>query len=182
MADLIPEIKLDLNKDRILKMCDDMADDAKIAIRVLQVRAINLGDWNDFLGLLGIIIPLLVGGIVLIWGKEGSYLDGIIKAAFAASIAQLALSGVAVTYKWVDKLAYYYEAMQDLNSIRGEFIKIKNAPNDNAGHLFHAFEINRVKYDIRAGQNLKYNISSKEIKAAQDHFTKIEEDKKRSNS
>lgn len=154
-------------------MCDELANDSKVYGRVFQVRAEDLSWKVEWLNILGLITPLSVGAFVLIYSTDNPYLDSIIRVAFIISLVQLLVSGYAIAQKWNDNLAYYYEAMQDLSTIGAEFIKLKNAPNRQPGVLGHLFEINRVRYDIRLRQNLKYNVTATEVKEAETHFINL---------
>jgi mobilome CxxCx(11)CxxC protein len=54
------------------------------------------------LSLVGIVVPLLIGGVVLGFGTDGSYLKTLIVIAAAAGIVQLVFSAWSIVYSWAD--------------------------------------------------------------------------------
>jgi mobilome CxxCx(11)CxxC protein len=106
----------------------------------------------------GIVVPSAIGATAIGYGLETEFLKFMIVIAIPLTIGQLIFSVFAVTNKWDDKLAYAYEASQDLNLMHDDFKKLGNLPPTDFDKLNEKYELLNTRYKARSQQNSKQNI------------------------
>lgn len=120
------------------------------------------------LTLLGIIVPVLVGGIVTTYDNiSPQYLNLIFIVAGTLSLIQLILSVFSLVYNWEDSHSYYLESSNDNFSISTEYEKLfKNFSPDYESKQLKKLEQDKstvdVKYQIRSSNDNKYPLTQKE--------------------
>lgn len=117
---------------------------------------------------LGIIVPVLVGGIVTTYDNiSAQYLSLIFIVAGTLSLIQLILSVFSLVYNWEDSYSYYLESSNDNFSISSEYEKLfKNFSPDYELKLLKRLELDKstvdIKYKIRSSNDNKYPLTQKE--------------------
>lgn len=71
--------------------------------------------------IIGLLAPMLVGGIVIGYGKNIEILDTLILFAGLLGIVQLGLSLLAIILGWENELKYAYESMTDNRKMSEQF-------------------------------------------------------------
>jgi mobilome CxxCx(11)CxxC protein len=125
---------------------------------IFDKKAQRYGFFVNMLKVFGIIVPTAIGATAIGYGLEAEILKYMIVVAIPLTISQLIFSVVAVTNKWDDKLAYAYEASQDLNLMYDDFKKLGNLPPKDFQELNEKYELLNTRYKSRAQQNSKQNI------------------------
>jgi len=144
--------------NKLRKACWDKSFQCFALGYIFDKKAQRYGFFVNMLKVFGIIVPSAIGATVLGYGLEAEILKYMIVIAIPLTIAQLIFSVIAVTSKWDDKLAYSYEASQDLNLMYDDFKKLGSLPPDNYQELNEKYELLNTRYKARAQQNSKQNI------------------------
>ena len=125
---------------------------------IFDKKAQRYGFFVNLLKVFGIIVPSAIGATALGYGLEAELLKYMIVIAIPLTIFQLIFSVIAVTNKWDDKLAYAYEASQDLNLMHDDFKKLGSLPPQDFNELNRKYELLNTRYKARSQQNSKQNI------------------------
>ena len=114
---------------------------------------------NNFLG---IIVPVMVGGIVTSYSISDENLQIIIWTAATFSLIQLFLSVMSLSYKWDDSYAYYLESCTDNSTISNDYMQLAKFPPKKILEFKAKKQFIDLKYDIRSSGDSKYPLSEKE--------------------
>ena len=112
----------------------------------------------------GIIVPLTVGALAIGYKFTNDILFVSIAIAIPVTILQLILSTLSIVYKWDDELAYAFETNQDYNHLYDDYTKLYKFSPSNINELEKQFEVLNAKNKIRETQDLKHNITEKELR------------------
>ena len=116
------------------------------------------------LSFMGIVIQLLIGGVVLGFGTDGSYLKVLIVIAAIAGIIQLVFSAWSIAYSWADSLQYSLESASDNLDLSRKFKELgEQAPNP-ADDLELRFATIKAKDDARQMADAKKGVTAKELR------------------
>jgi mobilome CxxCx(11)CxxC protein len=118
---------------------------------------------NNFLGL---IVPVLIGGIATSYTLSLNALNTILFIAAPFSILQLVLSALSLTNKWDDTYSYYLESTNDNSSLSDDFKSLAKYPPDNLKEFKTKMKLIEVKYNIRNTNDIKYPLTAKEKREA----------------
>lgn len=99
-----------VDRTDLMKQCRDKAFYAFGTSKIFERRMRRLEVRRGWITYLGILVPLLVGSLVLSFGKE--WLAHLAVPAGIVGALQLSLSVWSVVAKWDDKYAYALTAMQ----------------------------------------------------------------------
>jgi mobilome CxxCx(11)CxxC protein len=119
----------------------------------------NLLKANNFLG---IIVPVVIGGIVTSYNVSTDALGVILIIAAPISVLQLILSLLSLTNKWDDSYSYYLESTNDNGQLSNDYNNLGKYPPDNKNDLKFKKDSINVKYQIRNTSDTKYPLSDKE--------------------
>lgn len=142
--------------------CWDFVYDSFGYAYIFNKRAELLSRYSNWLTVLGILTPSLIGSIVLGYGIDSELLDFLIPTAVVVGIIQFGASVIAVVYKWSDELSYNYEASQAHSSLNHRFHKLAEFPSENYLTFKSSFELIESEYITRLQQDAKHNITEKE--------------------
>ncbi|NRS90843.1 mobilome CxxCx(11)CxxC protein [Flavobacterium sp. 7E] len=131
---------------------------------IFSKRAQFYSNWNRFLAVLGIVVPLTIGATASGYGFNSEILKNTIAISIPLSIIQLIISAFALVNNWNDYLSYSLEAVNDYNALSDSFKKLgKNPPSDYT-EFFHQFEILETKMNSRTENDSKYNLKERELR------------------
>lgn len=111
---------------------------------------------------LGLITPLLIGGIALAYGANSAILILCIKIVSPVLIIQLILSGISLVYKWEDILTYSIESQNENKILADNYISLANKTNLVDEILDQEYQLIKVKDQSRTNQDSKVDFSEKE--------------------
>jgi mobilome CxxCx(11)CxxC protein len=152
--------------DRTCQDCWDRALYAYGTAALFQKRSKRYGGLIRALTFMGIIVPLLIGGVVIGFGTHASYLDLLLIVAAAFGLVQLFFSAWALVFKWDDKLAYSLESVAEnfaLSSALEELGKLApNPPYD----LEVRYTAAKIKDEARRANDAKQGVTEKESRFA----------------
>ena len=83
---------------------------------------------STILTFLGILVPILVGGIVTTYGTESNILKYAIIIAAPISLVQLVLSVWSIVNRWNEKQAYYLESQIENYSFASKYETLAKFP------------------------------------------------------
>lgn len=121
-------------------------------------------NWNRFLTIMGIVVPLTIGATASGYGFDSEILKNTIAISIPLSIIQLIISAFALVNNWNDNLSYSLEAVNDYNSLSDGFKKLGKNPPENYNEFLKAFEILETKMTSRSENDAKYNIKERELR------------------
>jgi mobilome CxxCx(11)CxxC protein len=113
---------------------------------------------------LGIVVPLLIGGVVLGFGTKGSYLETIIAIAAVAGIVQLVFSAWSIVYSWADSLQYALESASENFDLSIKFKDLGEQAQTPPDDLELRLAALKAKDDARQMADAKRGVSPKELR------------------
>jgi mobilome CxxCx(11)CxxC protein len=116
------------------------------------------------LSFFGIVVPLLIGGVVLAFGTDPSYLKTLITVAAATGIVQLLLSAWSIVYSWADNLQYSLESAADNFDLSLKFKELgEQAPTPPDDLQLKAVAL-KARDDARQMSDARKGVSPKELR------------------
>ena len=148
-----------LDVEILRRQCWDRAIHAFATATVLERRAAALQRKTRALTFLGIIGPLLVGGLVLSFGATASWVPGLLVAASVLGVVQLVLSVWSLVASWNAAWAYAQESASDNYRLSDAYQKLgTNPPKD----LEVRFELVEASYLHRSSADVARGVSAEE--------------------
>lgn len=150
--------------DRICTDCWNRAINAFGTGQIFLNRSLKYTRLLRALSFFGIIVPLLIGGVVLGFGTEGSYLKTLIVVAALAGVAQLVLSAWSIVYNWADSLQYSLESAAENFDLSLKFRELgeqAQAPPDDLDVRVAAL---KAKDDARQMADAKKSVTPEELR------------------
>jgi mobilome CxxCx(11)CxxC protein len=115
------------NFDSILQDCwDDSLHSLERLTYILKSKII--GRYLKANNFMGIIIPVLIGGIVTSYGITIETLNKILFFASPFSLFQLVLSVLSLNNKWDDAYSYYLESANDNSQLSNDYKNLAKYP------------------------------------------------------
>jgi mobilome CxxCx(11)CxxC protein len=151
-------------EDQIKKECWDNSFHNLGTSYIFQERVKCYKILIKIITILGLAVPLILGGIVLSYGNKSIVLLIALLIAAPLSILQIALSGISLALGWDDKLAISLESQTDNRIIGEEFEKLAKFPPNNIDEFRMQFEIIKIKDQSRKNQDDKISFSNREIR------------------
>jgi len=111
---------------------------------------------------LGIVVPIIVGGIVTSYGTESSVLKYAIIAAAPLSLIQLIISVWSIVDKWNEKSSYFLESQIDNFSYSDRFQSLAKFPPQTYEELKTETEKIGLQKQNRDIQDSKYSLTDAE--------------------
>jgi mobilome CxxCx(11)CxxC protein len=115
---------------------------------------------------LGMIVPVMIGGIVTSYSVSPDTLKYILFLAAPFSLTQLVLSVLSLNNKWDDRYSYYLESTNDNSQLSNDYKNLAKYPPNKLTELKSKKELIDVKYNIRNTNDTKYILSPKEKREA----------------
>lgn len=131
-----------------------------------SLKAAKLRKVLKFNSFLGIIIPVLIGGVVTTYGLQSHFLDTLLFIIAPVSIIQLVVSTWIVSHNLEDKYSHYLESSHDNYLIASNFENIGKYPPKNLKDLDYEIEKCLIQRKNRDSLDIKYYISEKEKRRA----------------
>ena len=151
-------------RENIRSSCWDEAVHCFGTAQIFSDRTAWYRKWLRLLTLLGILVPVVVGGVMLSFGAGDRFMPYILAVAGALGLVQLVGSVLSLVYKWDDELAYSTEAAADNGRLVDAFGNLAEHPPKKQGELKARYEILRTESRIRSEQDNKRVVSGEEKK------------------
>ena len=153
---------MDEKEKRIRQNCWEKAIQCLGTSYIFQVKAKEYAKYLKYITILGIIVPLITGGIAMGYGQYSQYLSYFLVIAVPLSIFQVILSSIALIYKWEDNLSYSLESQSENRKLSEDFKQLAENTSITSAELEHKFELFKTMDDARSKQDEKITFSSKE--------------------
>ncbi|MEZ9491889.1 mobilome CxxCx(11)CxxC protein [Vibrio splendidus] len=133
--------------------------------RVFEARASSLKRSRTLITFLGLVTPVVVGGVVLSFGYDSKALPAMLVIAGLVGICQLVLSTWSIVARWDEVYEYAVESLRDNTELYNKFKQIKES-NLSSERLNDDFQSLRIQYENREFRDLGQAISDKEKRFA----------------
>ena len=148
--------------DQIRQDCRDKALHCLGTSYVFQKKAERLEKLSRLISLLGVIVPLLIGGVATTYGFNTQILKWAIWIVAPISLFQLLLSGISLVNKWDSQLSYALESQSENRILSEQYQKLTKFPPSTEVELEKQFDVLSAKDSERTKQDEKVNFSDKE--------------------
>ena len=129
---------------------------------LFSLRANRLNKKLNWITFLGIIIPVLIGGIVTTYGTESPILKYLLIVTAPLSIIQLIISVWSVVANWNTSYAYYLESYLDNYNLAELYENLGKYPPDDVDDLKTEMDKIDILRSNRDKQDSKYPLTDKE--------------------
>jgi mobilome CxxCx(11)CxxC protein len=150
--------------DRISSDCWERALFAYGTATIFLKRSRKYKRLLQWLGFVGIIVPLVIGGAVLGFGLQASYLPALITVAAALGLLQLGFSAWSIVFSWSDNLAYGLESAADNFSLADSFKEMASQAMSPPADLQIRFASVKAKDEARRAADAKNGVTEKELR------------------
>jgi mobilome CxxCx(11)CxxC protein len=150
--------------DRVCSDCWNRAIYAYGTGQVFLKRSRKYTRLLQALSFFGIVVPLLIGGVVLGFGTEGSYLKTFIVIAALAGIVQLVLSAWSIVFSWADGLQYSLESASENFDLSLKFRELGEQAQTPPNDLELRVAALKAKDDARQMADAKRGVTHKELR------------------
>lgn len=123
------------------------------------LRSQNLNRKLNIITFLGIVIPILIGGIVTTYGLTSPILKYLLIITAPLSIIQLVISVWSIVANWNTSYAYYLETSLDNYNISSNFEKIGKYPPQSVKDLKTEMDKIIALRENREKQDNKYPLN-----------------------
>jgi mobilome CxxCx(11)CxxC protein len=113
---------------------------------------------------MGIVVPLLIGGVVIGFGTQATYLAFILGVAAFVALVQLVFSAWALVYRWDDKLEYSLESVAENFELSSTFKDLGTLAPEPPADLQIRFAAAQAKDDARRAADDKKGLTEKELR------------------
>lgn len=117
-----------MSMDSIVKDCRSKEFYAYGTTRIFERRARRLQTLRTWITFLGIVVPLVVGGVVLSFGTSANALPYLLALAGAVGTLQLVLSAWAIVSRWDEKYSYAVESSRENTELYNKFKSLADSP------------------------------------------------------
>jgi mobilome CxxCx(11)CxxC protein len=152
--------------EAILQDCWDDSLHSFGTAYIYSNRSKLIGRYLKAVNFLGIIVPVIIGGIATSYSISPKTLNIILIVAAPFSIIQLILSALSLNYKWDDAYSYYLESANDNSQLSNDYKNLAKYPPDKLKDFKSKKELIDVKYSIRGSYDGKYILSPKDKREA----------------
>lgn len=153
---------IDTDNDKMRQDCLNSAFHSFGYAYIYSLRGIYLRKKIKFNTFLGIIVPLLVGGIVSTYSTSESILQIILYVAGFFSLIQLVLSALSLSYNWEDNYSYYLESSNDNNTLSNEFKQLYKYTPKRINELKKEKDKLDFRHKMRSDLDSKYPLKEEE--------------------
>lgn len=123
----------------------------------------------NLLNLLGILVPLIFGGVAIRFGADSLILEKVTPFISPLLLLQLGLSGWALVYKWRDKSEYFISSAVSNASLSRRYETLAKYPPKDFEDFKALAEKLDIEYNERDAQDDKYDFSQKENRKGMRH-------------
>ena len=131
---------------------------------IFDKRAIHYNKLVNWLKVLGILVPALLGTLVITYNTNETIKSISIATLSVVTVIQFGFSVLAIIYKWDDELSYSYEASQSYNSLYRRFKNLANFPPIDDNELKKQFDLLDTENNARGQQDSKHNLKEAELR------------------
>lgn len=125
------------------------------------------------ISILGIVVPVLIGGVAATYGANSEYLIWALIITGPITITQLILSVLSLVLKQEDKLAYAMESQTDNRVLYEEYKRLAQNPLATAQAMQTTFDLINAKDQARTTQDEKYTFTERENRKGMRYALKI---------
>lgn len=145
------------------KDCRDKEFHAYGTTRIFERRAGRLRSLRTWITFLGIVAPVLVGGLVLTFGVAEKSLPYFITVAGLVGLVQLVLSTWAIVARWDEQYEYSIESSRHNTDLYNKF---KALADKNPPDMSDKFDKVQKENEDREFKDIAQNITDKEKRYA----------------
>lgn len=145
------------------KDCRDKEFHAYGTTRIFERRAGRLRFLRTWITFLGIVAPVLVGGLVLTFGVAEKSLPYFITAAGLVGLVQLVLSTWAIVARWDEQYEYSIDSSRHNTDLYNKFKALADA---NPADISEKFNKIQKENEDREFKDIAQNITDKEKRYA----------------
>ncbi|MCS6236032.1 hypothetical protein G3495_12990 [Shewanella baltica] len=131
--------------------------------RIFERRAHKLKFRRTWITFLGIVTPVIIGGIVLSFGTDSKLLPYFMTAAGFVGLAQLVLSAYSIVARWDETYEYAVNSLIENTSL---YNKWKSIRDEETTSLHIKYKELKNAYEDRESKDLSQNITDKEKRFA----------------
>ena len=150
--------------DRICSECWDRATYAYGTGTIFLRRSRRYRNKLRLLSFVGIVVPLIVGGLVMSFGTTASHLPYVLLAAGAMGVLQLVLSAWSIVYSWADALEYALTSTSTNFELAEGFKELGRSAPDPPTDLGARFAVLRARDEDRRSLDTGKSVSQKELR------------------
>jgi len=132
---------------------------------IFQKRAEKYKKLLQLLTFLGIVVPVLIGGVVLSFGTEFKLLNVLIVIAGIAGLIQLIASVWALSADWQGNYTYSSESMSANFKLATSYATLGKTPPDDLEALKTQHKLLVVEDQARRDSDTKQNVTEEEKRA-----------------
>lgn len=129
---------------------------------IFSLRAKSSKTTIRFMTVLGLIVPLMLGGTAAAYGQNSAILGFAISITAPVTIFQVVLFGISLVYKWDDKFSYSLESQTDNRVISEDFQNLAKNTASSLQQMQSDYNVIKAKEQGRTNQDDKYSFSKKE--------------------
>jgi mobilome CxxCx(11)CxxC protein len=149
-------------QQQIIQECWDNSLHALGTSYVFEQKAKFYKFWIRVITILGVVVPLLLGATVGVYGQKSFILTIFILVAGPLTIFQIILSGISLVFKWDDLLAYSLESQTDNRVLYKEYESLAKYPPSDIYEFEKQFLIIKTKDEARQKQDEKIPFSQED--------------------
>lgn len=153
---------MSITADQIRTECWNKSFHALGTSYVFELKSKFYKKWIRIITILGLVVPLLLGGTAAAYGASSEILSIAIAITAPFSILQIILSGISLASKWDDQLAYALESQSENRVISDEYEDLAKYPPADLNEHIRKFDVIKAKDDARIKQDEKVSFSDKE--------------------
>lgn len=149
--------------NQIIQDCKGKEFHAFGTARIFERRARKLKIRRTWLTFLGIVTPVIVGGVVLTFGTQEKLLPYFLTVAGLVGLVQLILSTWSIVAKWDDVYDYSIESSRHNTELYNKFkILVDTNPSDIAD----LYKLALKEYGERESKDIAQSVTEKEKRFA----------------
>lgn len=149
--------------NQIIQDCRGKEFHAYGTTRIFERRARQLQTLRTWITFLGIVTPVIVGGIVLTFGLEAKSLPYFLTAAGLVGLVQLVLSTWAIVARWDEKYEYSIDSSRHNTELYNKF---KFLADTNPSDIEELYREASRENEAREFKDIGQNITDKEKRFA----------------
>jgi len=153
---------LDEKYNNLRNICWKKAVDCYGTASIFEKRVRKLKHKIRLLRFIGILVPLLVGGVVISFGSDYKHLEIIIYFAGFIGLLQLGLNLWSLVDRWDDNYAYYLKSMAINNDLSRDYESIAHEPPSDFKDFKWKHETLDAKDRIISETDNHHNIGERE--------------------
>ncbi|WP_367130405.1 mobilome CxxCx(11)CxxC protein [Saccharothrix sp. HUAS TT1] len=131
---------------------------------VFEKRSQRLATFLRVLGFMGLVVPVVIGGLVGGFGIGFGALPVAVTIGAAIAVLQAVFSLWSLAATWVESYAYAIESMVENRNLYAKFKELAESPPNSAVELQLRYEILKAEDKARREQDLRRGIKPHETR------------------